>query len=93
MKAASITARVRVDDFDAWKAMFDQDTPRAREKALGWTLYRGTEDPNEVFIRVDFSSVEDATIARDRVLSSGVLERIPDHTGPVGVQQAETRTT
>jgi hypothetical protein len=92
MKAASITARVRVDDFDAWKVMFDRDLPRAREKALGWTLYRGTEDPNEVFIRVDFASVEDATTARDRVLSSGVLERIPDHTGPVVIQQTETRT-
>jgi hypothetical protein len=92
MKAASITARVRVDDFDAWKAMFDQDLPNAREKALGWTLYRGTEDPNEVFIRVDFASVEDATTARDRVFSSGVLERIPEHTGPVVVQQADRRT-
>ena len=93
MKAASITARVRVEDFDSWKAMFDQDMPRAREKALGWTLYRGTEDPNEVFIRVDFASVADATTARDRVLASGVLERIPDHTAPVVVQQAEIRTT
>ena len=92
MNAASITARVRVDSFDVWKAMFDQDMPRAREKALGWTLYRGTEDPNEVFIRVDFASVEDATVARDRVLSSGVLDRIPDHNAPVVVRQAEVFT-
>jgi hypothetical protein len=93
VKSASITARVRVDDFDTWKAMFDKDVPHAREKALGWTLYRGTEDPNEVFIRVDFASVEDATTARNRVLTSGVLDRIPDHTGPVVIQQAETHTT
>jgi hypothetical protein len=92
VNAASIATRVRVDDFDAWKAMFDQDVPGAREKALGWTLYRGTEDANEVFIRVDFASVEDASEARDKVLASGVLERIPDHTGPVVVQQAEART-
>lgn len=92
MNAASIAARVRVDDFDAWKALFDQDMPNAREKALGWTLHRGTEDPNEVFIRVDFTSVEDATTARDRVLASGVLDRIPDHTGPVVIQQAESKT-
>jgi hypothetical protein len=92
MSQASITARVRVADFDTWKTLFDRDAPNAREKALGWTLYRGTEDPNEVFIRVDFASVEDATTARDRVLSSGVLDRIPDHTGPVVVREAETRT-
>ena len=89
---ASITARLRVHDFDAWKAMFDEDAPRAREKALGWTLYRGTEDPNEVFIRVDFASVDEAKAARDKVLASGVLDRIPEHTGPTVVQQAETRT-
>ena len=92
MSAASITARVQVDDFDAWKPLFDQDIPHAREKALGWTLYRGTEDPNEVFIRVDFASVGDAAEARDRVLSSGVLERLPDHYGPIVIQQAESRT-
>ena len=89
---ASITARLRVHDFDAWKAMFDEDAPRAREKALGWTLYRGTDEQNEVFIRVDFASVADATEARDRVLSSGVLERLPDHYGPIVIQQAESRT-
>ena len=92
MNAASIATRVRVDDFDAWKAMFDQDVPGAREKALGWTLYRGTEDANEVFIRVDFASVEDASTLSRASLASGVLERIPDHTGPVVVQQAEART-
>ena len=90
--SASITARVRVDDFDAWKLLFDQDIPNAREKALGWTLYRGTDDANEVFIRVDFASVADATEARDRVLSSGVLERLRDHYGPVVVQQADSET-
>ena len=92
MSSASITARVRVDDFDAWKPLFDEDIPNAREKALGWTLYRGTDDPNEVFIRVDFVSVGDAAEARDRVLSSGVLERLRDHYGPVVVQQADNKT-
>jgi hypothetical protein len=92
VNAASITARVHVDDFDSWKPLFDQDIPNAREKALGWTLYRGTEDTNEVFIRVDFASVRDATEARNRVLSSGVLERLPDHDGPVVIQQADSKT-
>jgi hypothetical protein len=90
--SASITARVRVDDFDAWKPLFDQDIPNAREKALGWTLYRGIDDPNEVFIRVDFASVADVNEARDRVLSSGVLERLREHHGPVVIQQADRKT-
>ena len=92
MSSAAITARVRVDDFDAWKPLFDQDIPNAREKALGWTLDRGTDDPNEIFIRVDFASIQDATEARDRVLSSGVLDRLRDHYGPVVIQQADRKT-
>jgi len=58
---ASITARVRVDDFDAWKLLFDQDIPNAREKALGWTLYRGTDDG---FSPPASSSVSATTTAR-----------------------------
>jgi hypothetical protein len=92
MSAASITARVHVDDFDTWKPLFDQDVPNAREKAVAWTLYRGTDDPNEVFIRVDFASVGDASEARDRVLSSGVLERLRDHYGPIVIQQADSKS-
>jgi hypothetical protein len=92
MNIASITARVHVDDFDAWKPLFDRDIPNAREKALGWTIYRSTDDPNEVFIRVDFASIADAAEARDRVLSSGVLERLPDHYGPVVIQQTASKT-
>jgi hypothetical protein len=45
-----------------------------------------------VFIRVDFASVDEANAARDKVLASGVLDRIPEHTGPTVVQQAESRT-
>ena len=92
MTTASITARVLVEDFDAWRALFDEDLPNARERALGWTLYRGTDDPNEVFIRVDFASVGEATEARDRVLSSGVLERLRDHYGPVVIERADSKT-
>ena len=92
MNGASIMTRVRVPNFEAWKPMFDQDEPGVRAAATGWQIYRAAEDGNEIFIRVDFRSAEEAAAARDKLLASGVLERFPDHTGPTVVQPAETIT-
>jgi hypothetical protein len=33
--------------------MFDQDRPRAREKARVQRVFRGVEDPNHVFVVLD----------------------------------------
>lgn len=84
-----IITRIDVGDFDAWKPMFDQDVPRAREAALGYRLFRGVANPAEVFIQVEFASSEDAEVACERLLASGVLDRFPDKTGPTVVEQAE----
>jgi hypothetical protein len=86
---AFILTRLNVGDYDAWKPMFDQDLPGARRSALGYRLFRNTADPNEVFIQVEFDSAEEALAARDRLLSSGVLDRFSDKTGPTIVEEAE----
>ena len=88
---ASIMTRLKVGDYDAWKPMFDQDAPRAREAARGFRLYRGVEDPNEVFIQVDFASLGEAAEACERLRASGVLERFTDRNGPTLVEEAEVR--
>jgi hypothetical protein len=62
--------------------MFDQDRPRAREKATHQRVLRSAGDPDEVFIYLEFENVGDASEARDRILSSGVLERFDDKHGP-----------
>ncbi len=72
----TMLTRIRVGDFDEWKKMFDSDTPRAREHATGWRILRGVEDPNEIFVQVEFPSAELALDARRRLLESGVLERV-----------------
>jgi hypothetical protein len=86
---AFIMTRLQVGDYDAWKPMFDQDTPRARESARSFRLYRSVEDPNEVFIQLEFASREDADEARERLLASGVLDRFQDKSGPTLVEEAE----
>lgn len=84
-----ILTRINVGDYDAWKPMFDLDRPRARRSATGYRLFRNSADPNEVFIQVEFDSAEEAIAARERLLSSGVLDRFPDKTGPVVAEEAE----
>jgi hypothetical protein len=86
---AFIMTRVEVGDYDAWKPMFDQDVPRAREAALGHRIFRAVDNPDEVFVEVEFASAADAETARDRLLASGVLDRFPDHTGPTVVEEFE----
>jgi hypothetical protein len=79
---AFIITRIQTGDYDRWRPMFDQDKPRAREKAVVQRVLRSTDDGNEVFIYLEFSKLEDANEARDRLVSSGVLERFVDFYGP-----------
>jgi hypothetical protein len=81
--------RINVGDYDAWKPMFDEDLPGARRSAVGYRIFRNSVDPNEVFIQVEFASTEEAIAARERLLSSGVLDRFPDRAGPTVVEEAE----
>jgi hypothetical protein len=87
--SAFIQTRIQVGDYDTWKPMFDLDGPRAREKAIEYRVYRGVDDPNEVFLHIEFVSVEDALEARDRLVQSGVLDRFDDKYGPTVVTEAE----
>jgi hypothetical protein len=86
---AHIITRIRVADYDAFKPLFDQDPPGARRAAKAHRLYRSVEDPNEVYVQVDFSSVEEARAGADRLRASGVLDRWEDSYGPTVVEEAE----
>ena len=83
--------RVQVGNYDEWKPMFDQDKPGARAEAKGYRLLRSVDDPNEVFVQVEFDSAEKAKAAREKLLASGVLDRFPDHMGPTITEEAELR--
>ena len=84
--------RLNVGDYDAWKQMFDQDTPGARQKAKAYRLLRSVDDPAQVYILVEFASVDDAREGRARLLASGVLDRFEDKDLPVIVEDAEAKT-
>jgi hypothetical protein len=89
---AFILTRIQVGDYERWKPQFDQDRPRAREAAKEYRVFRNTDDPNEVFILIEFESDDEARTARERLLASGVLDRFEDKSGPTIVEVAETVT-
>jgi len=86
---AFIITRIQTTDYDRWRPMFDQDQPRTREKAVVQRVLRSTDDPNEVFVYLEYSSLEDANEARDRLVSSGVLDRFTDKHGPNVLTEAD----
>jgi hypothetical protein len=89
---ALMMTRVHVDDYDVWKAMFDTDPPGARATATGHRLFRTAGDPNEVSIAVEFESVADAEEACEKLMASGVLDRVQLRVAPTIVELAEAKT-
>ena len=88
--SAFIITRIQVGDYTTWRPMFDQDGPRAREKAKSQRVFRSIDDPNHVFIQLEFDSVEDAEEASRRLSESGVLDRFNDKHGPTVVVEADS---
>ena len=86
--SAFIITRIQVGDYDTWRPMFDQDRPRAREKAKVVRVLRSVEDQNEVFIVLEFDSIDEANEARRRLTESGVLGRFADKHGPNVLEDA-----
>ncbi len=87
---AYILTRITTPDYDTWKESFDKDVPGVRASSKGWQVFRSVENPNEVFIKVEFDSTDEATAGRDRLVASGVLDRFEDKHGPTVVEEAET---
>lgn len=84
-----ILTRINVGDYEQWKPMFDQDTPGARAEAKGHRLLRNADQPNEVFVMVEFASAAEANAGRDKLLASGVLDRFEDRTDPKVLEETE----
>jgi hypothetical protein len=87
--SAFIITRIHVGDYDTWRPLFDQDAPRAREKATVQRVLRMVDDPNHVFVFLEFASRDDAEEARRRLAESGVLDRFDDVNGPNVVVDAD----
>ena len=60
--------------------------------ATGHTISRNVENPNDVFIRTEYSSVEDAKKVRQQLLDSGALSNFTVKTPPTIIEIADQAT-
>lgn len=72
---AIMLLHLEVDDYDAWKPLFDSDPAGRKRSATGHMISRDVDNPNAIFIRTEFPSADEAKAFRQRLLDSGVLER------------------
>ena len=89
---AFMVHHLEIGDFDTWKSFFDEDPVGRKQAAKGHVMLRGVANPNEVFTRVEFDSVEEAKSFRDRLLASGALDRTTVLTPPTVVELVENIT-
>ena len=89
---AFMVHHLKVDDFDEFKSLFDSDPVGRKQAAKGHLMLRSLDNPNEVFTRVEFESLEEAKAFRDRLLASGALDRTTVLTPPTIVELVENIT-
>jgi len=80
--ATFILTRIRTEGYDRWRALYDQDVPRARERAVSQRVFRLLDDPDHVVVFLEFATEEDARESRRRLVGSDVLDRYADVHGP-----------
>jgi hypothetical protein len=79
-------------DYDEWKGMFDADpVGRAQGGVTRQTISRGVDDPNDIVVQLEFASLDDARAFRDRLVGSGVIDRINVRTPPIVLEVVETK--
>jgi len=89
---ATLVSVFDTGDYDAWKETFDSDPAGRRQAAQGHRIMRSVDNPNEVFVRVDFGSADEARTFRERLLSSGALDRVTIIKEPTVVEVADEAT-
>jgi hypothetical protein len=73
---AHILSIFDTDDYDAWKQTFDSDPGGRKDAAKKHRLFRAADNPNRVFVSVEFPSTDDARSFRERLMASGVVDNM-----------------
>lgn len=73
-------------DVDTWKERFLSDPLGRKDVAVGHTLLRSVENPDEVFVRIEFDDIEKAKQFAQRVRSSNVLEGLTVKVPPTAAE-------
>lgn len=76
-------------DFHAFKQQFDSDPLGRKQAAKGHTMLRGVDNPNEIFLRVEYDSVDDARAFQEKVRGSDVLRNVTVKVPPTVAEMAD----
>ena len=79
---AFLLMNFELDDYDEWKQLFDSDPVGRKAVAKGHRILRAVDNPRDVFLAVEYPSVDEAKSFRDRLMQAGVLDRFPPKGGP-----------
>ena len=79
-------------DFDAFKQSFDSDPLGRTQAAKGHTMLRGVDNPNQIFLRVEFGSVDEARAFQAKVRGSNVLDNVTIVVAPTVAEMADQAT-
>ena len=79
-------------DFDAFKQQFDEDPLGRKNVAKGHTLLRGVDNPNEMFVRIEFDTAEGAKSFAEKVRGSTVLQNVTVKVPPTAVELVDQAT-
>jgi hypothetical protein len=88
----AMVLHLEVGDYDDFKRQFDADPGGRRGIATGHTLSRNVDNPNDVFVRTEYRSVEDAKKVRQQLLDSGALGNFTVKTPPTIIEIADQAT-
>lgn len=89
---AFLLGQFEVGDYDSWKRMFDSDPAGRKQAAKGHRVFRSVDNPNEVFVGLEFASTEEAQSFRERLLASGALDNVTVKAQPTVVEAADEAT-
>ena len=81
-----------VDDYDEWKQLFDSDPGGRKAVATGHRLYRSVDNPNEIYLAIEYSSADDARAVLSQLRDAGVFERFRPMFGPTITEVIEEST-
>lgn len=87
---AFMMMQFEVEDFDAWKQLFDSDPAGRKGVAKGHRIFRGADDPRQVFVSTEYASADDAKAVRERLLASGVLDDLTVKVQPTVTELADS---
>jgi hypothetical protein len=87
---AFMLIQFEVEDYDGWKQVFDSDPAGRKAVAKGHRIFRGVDNPNQVFVATEYASADDAKTVRERLLASGALDNFTVKTEPTVTELADS---